>query len=159
MADKMKTKAKAKPAEAKEQPSKGRIRAVTPAGWPPVIGLTVDEAAAALRTDDKTIRKLIQDGAIPARIVGRGYRLDPGALRAWVASGEDGRKPAPKQPTQAELDAELDAINAENAEIAMDSMADPAMRRWYATGEIPPGPGHENDPPVFDTSKPEPYGP
>ena len=156
MADKTKPKAKAKPAKA----SQPRLQAVPPAEWPPVIGLTVDEAAAALRTDDKTVRKLIQQpGGIPARIVGRAYRIDPGALRAWVASGEDGRKPAPKQPTQAELDAELDAINAKNAEIAMDSMADPAMRRWYATGEIPPGPGHEDDPPVYDTSKPEPYGP
>lgn len=157
MADKTKPKpkAKAKPAKA----SQPRLQAVPPAEWPPVIGLTVDEAAAALRTDDKTVRKLIQTGSIPARIVGRAYRIDPGALRAWVARGEDGRKPAPKQPTQAELDAELDAINAKNAEIAMDSMADPAMRRWYATGEIPPGPGHEDDPPVYDTSKPEPYGP
>ena len=156
MAEKTKPKAKAKPAKA----SQPRLQAVPPAEWPPLIGLTVDEAAAALRTDDKTVRKLIQQpGGIPARIVGRAYRIDPGALRAWVASGEDGRKPAPKQPTQAELDAELDAINAKNAEIAMDSMADPAMRRWYATGEIPPGPGHEDDPPVYDTSKPEPYGP
>ena len=156
MADKTKPKAKAKPAKA----SQPRLQAVPPAEWPPVIGLTVDEAAAALRTDDKTVRKLIQQpGGIPARIVGRAYRIDPGALRAWVARGEDGRKPAPKQPTQAELDAQLDDLNSRMAEESMKDMADPAMRRWYATGEIPPGPGHENDPPVYDTSKPEPYGP
>lgn len=159
MADKTKPKAKAKPAKAKEQTPKGRIRAVTPAGWPPVIGLTVDEAAAALRTDDKTIRKLIQTGSLPARLVGRGYRLDVGALRAWVASGEDGRKVAKQGPSEAELDAQLDDLNSRMAEESMKDMADPAMRRWYATGEIPPGPGHENDPPVYDTSKPEPYGP
>lgn len=65
--------------------------AKVPEGWPPLIGLTVDEAAAALRTDDKTIRKLIQAGEIPARIVGRGYRIDPDAIRAWMASGHDGQ--------------------------------------------------------------------
>ena len=156
MAEKTKPKAKAKPAKA----SQPRLQAVPPAEWPPLIGLTVDEAAAALRTDDKTVRKLIQQpGGIPARIVGRAYRIDPGALRAWVARGEDGRKPAPKQPTQAELDAQLDDLNSRMAEESMKDMADPAMRRWYATGEIPPGPGHEDDPPVYDTSKPEPYGP
>ena len=96
MADKDKPKAKstAKPAEAKAP--KSRLKAVPPAEWPPLIGLTVDEAAAALRTDDKTIRKLIQSGDIPARIVGRGYRIDPDALRDWIASGDDGvDKPAP----------------------------------------------------------------
>lgn len=155
MAEKTKPKAKAKPAKA----SQPRLQAVPPAEWPPLIGLTVDEAAAALRTDDKTVRRLIQTGSIPARIVGRAYRIDPGALRAWVAKGEDGRKPAPKQPSEAELDAQLDELNSRMAEESMKDMADPAMRRWYATGEIPPGPGHENDPPVYDTSKPEPYGP
>lgn len=156
MAEKTKPKAKAKPAKA----SQPRLQAVPPAEWPPVIGLTVDEAAAALRTDDKTVRKLIQQpGGIPARIVGRAYRIDPGALRAWVARGEDGRKAAKQEPSEAELDAQLDELNSRMAEESMKDMADPAMRRWYATGEIPPGPGHEDDPPVYDTSKPEPYGP
>ena len=91
MADK--TKAKAKPAEAKA--TKPRLKAKMPADWPPVIGLTVDEAAAALRTDDKTIRKLIQSKAIPYRVVGRGYRIDPEGLRQWLASGHG--------PSRAEL--------------------------------------------------------
>ena len=105
MAVKDKPKARAKPAEAKEQAPKGRIRAVPPAEWPPLIGLTVDEAAAALRTDDKTIRKLIQSGEIPARIVGRGYRIDPDALRDWIASGDDGvDKP---EPTRCRVSVEL----------------------------------------------------
>ena len=56
MAEKTKPKAKAKPAKA----SQPRLQAVPPEAWPPLIGLTVDEAAAALRTDDKTVRKLIQ---------------------------------------------------------------------------------------------------
>ena len=87
MADKDKPKATAGDAKA----PKSRLKAVPPAEWPPLIGLTVDEAAAALRTDDKTVRKLIQTGEIPARIVGRGYRIDPDAIRAWMASGHDGQ--------------------------------------------------------------------
>lgn len=98
MADKDKPKAKAKPAEAKDTAPKSRLKAVPPAEWPPLIGMTVDETAAALRTDDKTVRKLIQSGDIPARIVGRGYRIDPDALRDWIASGDDGvNKPEPKR--------------------------------------------------------------
>lgn len=122
MADKDKPKAKAGEAKAKEQPPKGRLKAVPPAEWPPVIGLTVDEAAAALRTDDKTIRQLIQAGSLPARLVGRAYRLDPDALRAWVAGGKDGRKLSPS----------TDEINAELAEAAEADMADPAMRAFRA---------------------------
>lgn len=91
MADKTKPKAKAPKGKAKEQAPKGRLKAVPPAEWPPLIGLTVDEAAAALRTDDKTIRKLIKAGEIPFRVVGRGYRLDPDGLRRWIANGDDGR--------------------------------------------------------------------
>ena len=124
MADKDKPKAKAKPAEAKEQTPKGRLKAVPPAEWPPVIGLTVDEAAAALRTDDKTIRKLIQSGAIPSRTVGRAYRIDPDALRAWVASGQDGRKLSPS----------AEEINAELAESAEADLADPEVQDYLKSG-------------------------
>ena len=57
----------------------------------PIIGLTVEEVAKALRTDDKTVRKLIKEQGLPARIVGRGYRIEEGALRAWLASGSHGQ--------------------------------------------------------------------
>ena len=53
----------------------------------PIIGLTVEEVAKALRTDDKTVRKLIKEQGLPARIVGRGYRIEEGALRAWLSEG------------------------------------------------------------------------
>ncbi len=120
MAEKTKPKAKAKPAKG----SQPRLQAVPPAEWPPVIGLTVDEAAAALRTDDKTVRKLIQTGSLPARLVGRGYRIDPDALRAWVASGKDGRKLAPS----------ADEINAELAEAADADRADPEVQDALRAG-------------------------
>jgi len=120
MADKTKPEAKAKPAKA----SQPRLQAVPPAEWPPVIGLTVDEAAAALRTDDKTVRKLIQAGSLPARLVGRGYRIDPDALRAWVARGTDGHKDGPS----------IDEINAELAVAADADAADPEVQDALRAG-------------------------
>ena len=57
----------------------------------PTIGLTVDETARALRVDEKTVRKLIKEQGLPARIVGRGYRIEEGALRRWLASGAQGQ--------------------------------------------------------------------
>lgn len=53
----------------------------------PTIGLTVDEVAKALRVDEKTVRKLIKTEGLPARLVGRGYRVEEGALRRWLAEG------------------------------------------------------------------------
>ncbi len=54
--------------------------------WP-AIGMTADEAAEALRVDRKTIFKLLQRGDFPARKVGVGWRIDPDAVKAWLASG------------------------------------------------------------------------
>lgn len=53
--------------------------------WPK-IGMTLDEAAEALRVDSKTIRTLIKAGDFPARKVGKGYRIDPDAVKHWLAS-------------------------------------------------------------------------
>ena len=97
----------------------------TPEGWPPLIGLTVDEAAAALRCDTKTVRTLIQEGSIHARMVGRGYRIDPEALRQWIASGQDGYKTSPGEAE----------INAEARAAAMADMADPETRDMILGGE------------------------
>lgn len=54
--------------------------------WP-LIGMTLEETAAALRVDRKTIFKAIQEGGLPARKVGVGWRIDPDAVKAWLASG------------------------------------------------------------------------
>ena len=51
----------------------------------PTIGMTIDEVAQALRVDEKTVRKLIKEEGLPARIVGRGYRIEEGALKKWLA--------------------------------------------------------------------------
>lgn len=54
--------------------------------WP-VVGMTIDECARVLRCNAKTVRELIKCEGLPARIVGRGYRIDIDALKAWLASG------------------------------------------------------------------------
>ena len=67
---------------------------VDSADWP-VIGMTVEETAEALRVDVKTVRRLIKDGSIPARKVGVGWRVEPEAVKEWLRQGTP----------QAELDA------------------------------------------------------
>lgn len=62
--------------------------------WP-LIGMTAEEAAQSLRVDVKTVREAIRSGGLPARLVGRGWRIEEGALRAWLASGTgEGRNKA-----------------------------------------------------------------
>ena len=56
------------------------------AEWP-LIGMTAEEAAEALRVDRKTIFKLLQQGDFPARKVGVGWRIDPDAVKRWLAEG------------------------------------------------------------------------
>lgn len=50
------------------------------------IGLTTKEAAKALRVSVRTLLSMIQRG-LPARKVGREWRISPAALEAWIASG------------------------------------------------------------------------
>lgn len=45
--------------------------------WPP-IGMTLEEAAASLRVNPRTLHELIRRGEFPARKVGVGWRIDPG---------------------------------------------------------------------------------
>ena len=51
------------------------------------IGLTVDEAAAAMRCQAKHVRKLIAEKGLPARMVGAKWLISPAAIEAWLASG------------------------------------------------------------------------
>lgn len=60
----------------------------TTTAWPPLVGLTVDEAAQALRVNPRAIRDAIRTGGLPARTVGKGYRIDVDALKAWLGKGE-----------------------------------------------------------------------
>lgn len=54
--------------------------------WP-IIGMTLEETAAAFRVNPRTIQDLILRGDFPARKVGVGWRIDPDAARAWLVSG------------------------------------------------------------------------
>jgi len=62
--------------------------------WPPTIGLSVEECAAALRVSEDAVRDAIRRGGLPAKRIGKGYRIDVDALKAWLANGgadaEDG---------------------------------------------------------------------
>ena len=64
--------------------------------WPPVVGLTLQETAAALRIDVKTAQALISEQGLPARLCGKGWRVSPQALEAWLASGKGKGRKLPK---------------------------------------------------------------
>lgn len=55
-----------------------------PIEWP-AVGMTLEETADALRVDSKTLRRLIKEEGFPARKVGVGWRIDPDAVKAWLA--------------------------------------------------------------------------
>lgn len=67
-------------------------------GWP-LVGMTAEEAAKALRVDVRTVRDAIRSGGLPARLVGKGWRIDVDALKHWLATGSgEGRKGADASP-------------------------------------------------------------
>lgn len=51
--------------------------------------LTLDQAADLLQVSHNTLRKLIQEGQIPARKVGREWRLSRQVLLEWVAGNNE----------------------------------------------------------------------
>lgn len=74
--------------------------------WP-LIGMTTEEAAKSLRVDVKTVQDAIKEGGLPARLVGKGWRISPKALEEWIASGKgEGRRP-PQAVDESRLDEEL----------------------------------------------------
>ena len=50
--------------------------------------LTVKETAALLKVSTKTVLNMIQRGQLPARKVGRVWRLSRHTLEAWLAEGQ-----------------------------------------------------------------------
>lgn len=93
--------------------------------WP-LIGMTADEAAKSLRVDVKTVHDAIKDGGLPARLVGKGWRISPKALEEWIASGKgEGRRPPQAQNETLDEDqiAEIRRLAADGvskAQIARD---------------------------------------
>lgn len=60
--------------------------------WP-LIGMTVEEAAAALRVNPRTVRDMIRDTDFPARKMGgktggKSWRIDPDAVKRWLDHGD-----------------------------------------------------------------------
>lgn len=53
-----------------------------------IIGMTVDEAAEALRVERRAVLAAIAERGLPAVKIGRGWRIDPDALKAWIAKGQ-----------------------------------------------------------------------
>ena len=53
--------------------------------WPH-IGMSLEECADVLRIDRKLMFRALADG-LPARKIGRAWRISPKALEDWLASG------------------------------------------------------------------------
>lgn len=51
--------------------------------------LTIAEAAELLRIAERAAYKLVRDGRLPAVKVGNQWRIEKGALEAWIAQGGD----------------------------------------------------------------------
>lgn len=64
----------------------GERRTVERTAWP-IIGMTLEETAEALRVNPRTIQDLLSAGKFPGRKVGNGWRISPAAVEAWLASG------------------------------------------------------------------------
>lgn len=117
-------------------------------GWP-LIGMTAEEAAQALRVDVKTVKDAIKDDGLPARLVGRGWRISPKALEEWIASGKgEGRRP-PQAVDAGRLDeaqvAEICRLASEGvskAQIARDyGISRPLVYKCLRVGKAPGGRG------------------
>ena len=91
-----------------------------------LIGMTAEEAAKSLRVDVKTVQDAIKEGGLPARLVGKGWRISPKALEDWIASGKgEGRRPPQAQNETLDEDqiAEIRRLAADGvskAQIARD---------------------------------------
>lgn len=55
--------------------------------------LTTAEAARILRLCEATVQKLARTGQLPARKVGRAYRIDVATVQAWLRGGESQNTP------------------------------------------------------------------
>ena len=60
--------------------------------------LTLAEAADRLRVCKKTVLSMIRKDKLPARKVGRAWRISTRAIEEWLSSGSDeiGKSPNPK---------------------------------------------------------------
>ncbi|ABM27109.1 helix-turn-helix domain-containing protein [Nitratidesulfovibrio vulgaris] len=52
------------------------------------IGYNLEEMSEALRIHPETLAKLLREGVIPGRKIGREWRISPRAVEDWLASGD-----------------------------------------------------------------------
>jgi len=50
------------------------------------IGYTLEEIAEALRVHPETVRKMLNSGEMPAKKIGREWRIEPEAIRQWLST-------------------------------------------------------------------------
>ena len=65
----------------------GQRRTIEATTWP-LIGMTLEETANALRVNQRTIQDLLSAGKFPGRKVGNGWRISPQAVEAWLDAYE-----------------------------------------------------------------------
>ena len=85
----------------------------------PLVGYTLEEASAAMRTHPQTLARLFRQGDIPARKHGRGWLVHPDALEAWL---KEGRK-YPSQENECDESAnDLTYTAISGEEVALDEL-------------------------------------
>ena len=79
------------------------------------IGMTVEEAADTLRVERRSVLDAIANRGLPAVRIGRGWRIDPDALKAWIASGEPAEQASDAYEVRCEFynDKDQDALSFE----------------------------------------------
>jgi len=53
--------------------------------------MSIDQLAAYLQLPKSTLYKLVQEGKVPGRKLGRQWRFHRSAVDAWLAEGTNGR--------------------------------------------------------------------
>ena len=86
--------------------------AITPE-WP-VIGMTVEETARALRVSFRTVQDMLAAGKLPGRLVGNKWRVSPKALDAFLGGFEHERREGGPDETAAPVADEGNKVTVEN---------------------------------------------
>lgn len=66
----------------------GKKKAVEQIAWP-LVGMTVEETADALRIHKRNVLQLIRERGLPAKKCGVSWRIDPDALKRWLGDGNN----------------------------------------------------------------------